>query len=103
MTLVFALIFLGSAVYFLTDVVTSPARERRNLVTRAAQYGRLRVVHGREMPKFRERALAPVVTKLARLMLRINPRMSLESVARKLASAGMRRTYTSMTSSRACC
>jgi tight adherence protein C len=90
--LLLAIACLGTAVFYLTEYVTSPARERRNLVTRAAEYGRLRVVHGREMPKFRDRALAPVIQRLARLMLRVNPRMSLEVVSKKLASAGMRRT-----------
>jgi tight adherence protein C len=90
--LILALASLGAAVFYVAEVVTSPARERRNLVTRAAQYGRMRVLHERELPRFRERALAPVVQRLARLMLRVNPRMSLESVAKKLAAAGMRRT-----------
>jgi tight adherence protein C len=92
LTLFLAVICLGSAVFFLTELVTTPARERRNLLTRAAQYGQMRVAHGREMPRFRERALAPVIAKLARLMLRVNPRTTLEGVSSKLAQAGMRRT-----------
>jgi tight adherence protein C len=89
--LILAVASLGMAVFYLTEVVTAPARERRNLVTRAAQYGRMRVVHGREIPRFRERALAPIVQKLARLMLRVNPKMTLEAVSKKLQGAGMRR------------
>jgi tight adherence protein C len=92
LTLFLAVICLGSAVFFLTELVTTPARERRNLLTRAAQYGQMRVSHGREMPRFRERALAPVIMRLARLMLRVNPRTTLEGVSQKLAQAGMRRT-----------
>ena len=92
MLLFLALIALATAAYFVGEVVTAPARERRNLVTRAAQYGRLRVVHGRELPRFRERAIAPVVTKLSRLMLRVNPRTSIDSVSAKLMCAGMRST-----------
>ena len=90
--LILALASLGAAVFYVTEFVSAPARERRNLVTRAAQYGRMRVLHERELPRFSERALAPIVQRLARLMLRVNPRMSLESVAKKLAAAGMRRT-----------
>lgn len=92
MILFLALILLGTAVYLVGDVVTAPARERRNLVTRAAQYGRIRVTHGRELPRFRERAIAPLVTRLAGLMLRVNPRTSLDNVSAKLMAAGMRKT-----------
>jgi tight adherence protein C len=67
-------------------------RNRRNLVHRAANYGRLRTVTGRELPRFRERALDPFVARAARLVLRVNPRLSLEAVSEKLMAAGMRRT-----------
>jgi tight adherence protein C len=83
---------LGSAVYFLSEFATTPVRERRNLVTRAAQYGRMRVPHARELPRFRERVLAPFVARASRLMLRVNPKASLESVTAKLIAAGMRDT-----------
>src|SRR5438309_12071058 len=92
MLLFLAIVCLGSAVFFFGEVVTAPMRERRSLLTRAAQYGQMRVLHGRELPRFRERALAPIVAKLARLMLRVNPRTTLEGVTSKLAQAGMRRT-----------
>src|SRR5436309_908535 len=90
--LILALSSHEAAVCYVTEFVTTPSRERRNLVTLAAQNGRMRVRHERELPRFSERALAPIVQRLARLMLRVNPRMSLESVAKKLAAAGMRRT-----------
>ncbi len=90
MLLFLAIVCLGSAVFFFGEVVTAPMRERRSLLTRAAQYGQMRVLHGRELPRFRERALAPIVAKLARLMLRVNPKGSLDVVAAKLAAAGMR-------------
>jgi tight adherence protein C len=92
MLLFLAIVFLGSAVFFLGEVVTAPMRERRSLLTRAAQYGQMRISHGHEMPKFRERALAPIIAKLSRLMLRVNPKTNLDTVATKLAVAGMRRT-----------
>jgi tight adherence protein C len=81
---------LGSALYFLSEFVTAPVRERRNLVTRAAQYGRMRVSHGRELPRFRDRVIAPFVARASRLMLRVNPKASLEGVNAKLMAAGMR-------------
>jgi len=92
MLLVLAIAALGTAVFFLGEVVTAPTRERRTLLTRAAQYGQMRVTHGRELPKFRERALAPVIAKLSRLMLRVNPKTNLDAYATKLAQAGMRTT-----------
>ncbi|TMK68710.1 MAG: type II secretion system F family protein [Actinobacteria bacterium] len=92
MLLFLAIVFLGSAVFFLGEVVTTPMRERRSLLSRAAQYGQMRVSHGRELPKFSERALAPIIAKLSNLMLRINPRTNLGAVQTKLAMAGMRNT-----------
>jgi tight adherence protein C len=90
--LLLAIVCLGSAAYFLTELATAPVRERRNLVTRAAQYGRLRVPHTRELPKFRERVLAPFVTRASKLMLKVNPKASVEGVNAKLMAAGMRQT-----------
>jgi tight adherence protein C len=90
--LLVAIACLGSAVYFLSEFATAPVRERRNLVTRAAQYGRLRVPHARELPKFRERVVTPFVTRASRLMLRVNPKASVEGVTAKLMAAGMRNT-----------
>src|SRR5438105_3359897 len=92
MLLFFALICFATAAYYVGELVTAPARERRNLLTRATQYGRMRVSHGRELPRFRDRAIAPVVARLARLMLRVNPRTTVEGVSAKLMAAGMRTT-----------
>jgi tight adherence protein C len=90
--LLLAAVCLGSALYFLTEIATAPARERRNLVTRATEYGRVHVSHGKEMPRFRERVVTPFVNRASRLMLRINPKTSIESVTAKLMAAGMRDT-----------
>jgi tight adherence protein C len=90
--LLLAIACLGSAVYFLSELATAPVRERRNLVTRAAQYGRLRVPHARELPRFRERVVTPFVGRASRLMLRVNPKASVEGVNAKLMAAGMRQT-----------
>ncbi len=91
MLLILALIALGTAAYFVGEFATAPMRERRNLVVRAAEYGRMRITHDRELPKFRERALAPFLTKAARVVLRLNPRTSLESIQMRLMAAGMRK------------
>jgi tight adherence protein C len=90
--LILAIAAIGGAVFFFAELATTPMRTRRNLVHRAANYGRLRTVTGKEMPRFRERALGPFVVKASRLVLRINPRVSVEAVSNKLMAAGMRRT-----------
>jgi tight adherence protein C len=92
MILALAIAAIGGAVFFFAELATTPMRNRRNLVHRAANYGRLRTVTGRELPRFRERALAPFLAKAARLVLHVNPRLSVESVSQKLMAAGMRKT-----------
>src|SRR5881397_1573572 len=92
MLLFLAIAALDTAVFFLGEVVTAPTRERRTLLARAAHYGQMRVTHGRELPKFRERALAPIIARLSNLMLRVNPKTNLNTVSTKLAMAGMRNT-----------
>src|SRR5919199_3966948 len=92
MFLLLAFATLGTAFFFVSEAVTAPSRERRKLVTRAAEYGKMRISHGRELPRFRERVLSPFIGRAAAVMLRVNPRTSIESVSAKLAAAGMRGT-----------
>jgi len=91
MLLVIAIATIGFAAYYLAEVATAPMRTRRNLVHRAANYGREKIA-GKEMPKFRERVMLPLTTQVARVMLKVNPKASSNSVARKLMAAGMRNT-----------
>ena len=92
MLLIIAIATIGAAAFFFAEVATAPMRARRNLVHRAANYGRIRTITGREMPRFRERAFAPFVAKMARLMLRVNPKATTEAAAARLMAAGMRKT-----------
>jgi tight adherence protein C len=92
MLLILAIASIGAAAFFFAEVATSPMRARRNLVHRAANYGSVRTVTGKELPRFRERAFAPFAAKVAKLILRVNPRTTTASVAAKLMAAGMRRT-----------
>ena len=46
--LILAIAAVGGAVFFFAELATSPMRNRRNLVHRAANYGRLRTVTGKE-------------------------------------------------------
>ncbi|MBA3734199.1 MAG: type II secretion system F family protein [Actinobacteria bacterium] len=92
MTLILAIAAVGGAVFYLAEVATSPMRNRRNLVHRAANYGLVRRTSGTELPRFRDRALDPLIAKVARFVLRINPRISSEIISAKLMAAGMRKT-----------
>jgi tight adherence protein C len=89
MLLLIAVLTIGFAVYYFAEVATAPMRTRRNLVHRAASYGREKVV-GKEMPRFRERVMLPLTTQVARLMFKVNPKASSEAIAKKLMAAGMR-------------
>jgi tight adherence protein C len=81
---------LAGCVYVLGHVATQPERERRSLVRRAASYGSVRVTASREERlSLRERAVAPIVARMAGLMLRVNRRESLEQVQQRLLAAGL--------------
>jgi tight adherence protein C len=90
--LILAIAAIGGAVFYFAEIATEPMRTRRNLVHRATNYGRRRTVTGKELPRLRERVFAPLITKSAQLMLRVNPRSSVESVSARLMAAGMRNT-----------
>jgi tight adherence protein C len=92
MLLIIAIATIGAAVFCFAELASAPVRTRRNLVHRAANYGRTRTITGKEMPRFRERAFAPFITKMAQLMLRVNPKSTTEVAAGKLMAAGMRKT-----------
>jgi tight adherence protein C len=92
MLLLLAIASIGAAAFFLAEVATAPMRTRRDLVHRAATYGRVRTATGRELPRFRERALAPFISSVARIMLRVNPKTTTDVVAARLMAAGMRKT-----------
>jgi hypothetical protein len=81
MLLILAAACLGTAVYVVANLATTPARERAALVRRAANYGNLRsVIAGPERLRFNDRVLGPSVAWLARLMLRVNPKQSLDEL-----------------------
>ena len=89
MLLMLAIATIGLAAYYIAEVATAPMRTRRNLVHRAANYGKDKG-GGKELPKFRERVMAPLTTQIAKVMFKVNPKASSESVAKKLMAAGMR-------------
>ena len=91
MLLVLAAVCLSLAALAVGNVVTLPARTRRARILSAATYGSARNP-AVERVRFTKRVVAPLVSQLARGMLRLNPKQSLESVTRLLMSAGMRTT-----------
>jgi tight adherence protein C len=90
---------LGLAVFLVSEVATLPSRQREGSIRRAARYGESRR-RGSDRPNtqsFRDRALVPMSTGLARFVLRINPRATLDSINLKLLSAGMGQTLSPTT------
>jgi tight adherence protein C len=90
--LILASICLTLAALCVGNVATLPARNRRARIRSAATYGNVRVSSGPPRARFQDRVLNPFVTSLARTMLRLNAKQSLESLSQLLMSAGMRNT-----------
>ncbi|HSL65131.1 MAG TPA: hypothetical protein VK874_10785, partial [Gaiellaceae bacterium] len=91
--MLFALSFavLAVAAFFAAEVVTLPARQRHLSVRRASTYGRVQLnPHAGELP-FKQRVLEPAKLRLAGWALRLTPKSSVDSVARKLRAAGFAR------------
>jgi tight adherence protein C len=98
MLLVLAALLFALAAYLVGEVVAHPARERSTSLRRAASYGRIRLPGtGIEKMRFSERVLGPAAGRLANLALRLNPRVTVESVGLRLLAAGMGRTITPTT------
>ncbi len=94
MILALAIVCLFGAVFLASEVVSVGARERALALRRAAHYARPRVSTGPERLKFRERVIFPAAGRLAKLALRANPRVTVESVRLKLMAAGLGRRVT---------
>jgi len=90
--LILAAVCLSLAALCVGNVVTLPARNRRARIRTAATYGRVRVSANPNRARFNDRVLAPLVAWLARTMLRLNAKQSMESLSLLLMSAGMRNT-----------
>ena len=81
---------IAGTVYAAAEFVTMPERSRRALVRRAARYGAARVpLEGQDRASLYERLVAPTAARLARLLLRVNPREDLGRVQQRLLAAGM--------------
>ncbi len=98
MLLALSAVLLAAAVYVAGEVVTQPSRERHSALRRAATYGHVRVgAGGLDRLRFHERVIVPAGARLARIALRLNPRLTVETIAGRLLSAGMGHTITPTT------
>ena len=87
--LLLAMLMLGLAVFLVGEVATLPQRRREVALKRAATYGHARKEQEEEVARFKERVLLPAVDRLAALALRINPKVSADSIGSRLISAGL--------------
>ena len=95
MLLFIAVLFLAGAAFAVAEVATYPARLKERSIRRAAEYGRLRVPDkADELLKFRERVLQPAAAKLAAIPLKLNPKLSVESISARLLAAGLAQRLT---------
>jgi tight adherence protein C len=95
MLLLLAFIFVAAATFAVAEVATYPARLKERSIKRAAEYGRLRIPEKAEdLVRFRERVLAPAAERFAAIPLKLNPRMSIETISSRLLSAGLSQRIT---------
>jgi tight adherence protein C len=87
-----AILFLAGAAYLFGEAATAPARDRQVSVKRAANYGKFRAARGTREQPFRDRVMTPVIERLAKLVLRIHPKTSVDGVRGRLHAAGLGRT-----------
>jgi tight adherence protein C len=92
--LLFACLMLGCAAFLAGEVVTMPQRRRQVALKRAAAYGASRQANEAELPRFKERVLVPAVEQLAGFALRINPKVSIDTIGARLIAAGATRVTT---------
>jgi tight adherence protein C len=94
--LVLAFACIAGAVFLLGEVATLPSREKVSSVRRAVDYGRVRL-RRESGPRFQERVVAPLVGRVARIVLRVNPKTTVEGVAARLLAAGLAQRLTPST------
>src|SRR5438067_9825100 len=96
MLLLLAFLALGVAVYLVGEAATYPAHRRRLALRRASTYGRAREGGPKEVEheSFNDRVVVPAVQRLASLTLRLNPKMTVESIGLRLIAAGLTTRFT---------
>lgn len=89
--LLIGLVLLAAAAVLVGELITLPVRERDGSVRRATTYGDRRSPAELAMEPLRERALSPLKQKVARAVLRLNPKLTVENVTFRLLCAGLSR------------
>lgn len=90
--LILAAISLGIAGFLVSQALTLHGRQREALLRQAATYGRRQTAPLEFANEaFRDRALVPLKTALARFALRLTPKATAEGVSMKLMVAGLGR------------
>ena len=89
MLLFLAILSFGFAVFLVGEVATAPQRRRKSALKRATTYGARRAQTTEQLPRFRERVLAPSVERLAALTLRLNPKVSADAIGKRLIAGGL--------------
>jgi tight adherence protein C len=88
--IVLAVLFLAAAAYLIGEAATAPARERHVSVKRAANYGKIRAALGERDRPFSERVLTPARDRLAGVVLKVQPKATVDGVRSRLLAAGLR-------------
>jgi tight adherence protein C len=90
--LVLALICLCGAAFLVSELITQPAQDRDRFFKRVSKYGdkQQQVVRVTE-ESLKTRVALPMIERLAKLVLRVNPKTTIDGVAYKLVSAGLSR------------
>lgn len=90
MLVVLSALSLGASVFLAAQAATFPARQRRELLKRAASYGsRGTPAAVRKRRASDRRVLAPIVALVARPVLRLLPETARETIHGRLLSAGL--------------
>ena len=98
--LILGVLTFGFAAFLVGEVATLPSRQREGSIRRAANYGEARrrpVNPLAAQGSFKDRAVVPATTALARFVLRLNPKASVESISMKLLGAGLGRKMSATT------
>ncbi len=91
--LILALATLALAVFLIGEVATLPTRQRQGSIRRAATYGTKKKTVNQMVAQagIRERAVSPAATAMARVVLRVSPKATLDGINAKLLAAGLGR------------
>src|SRR5712692_349888 len=93
MLFLLAIACLAASAFFVGEVATQPARDRRHSLRRATDYGHVRIP-GAQRARFRERVILPAMHRLAAMAQRLNPRVTVEMLDTRLLAAGLGRKIT---------